>query len=339
MLRSDAARDYSSGKGIHTSPSFTIPNPSSAPYTSGYNGRAYPNPNDNYQVLYTTVAYTHPIPLFDSSLGFLPNHTYKNTSHFSTYGQSEADDFGFETLLQFPIRPQPIDMTPPNNLTNQLTTILRKSFGIEPKGRGRVYQKSYPDYYDQLPYLRGYRVSEFSKFSGEDGKTTLEHVGQFILQCDEASANDVLKLRIFPLLLFDTAFTWFTSLAPNYIFTWAQLEQKFHKFFYSGDTELRLSHLTTIKQKHNEFVAEYIRRFRDTRNRYFNINISDKDLADLAYSGLTQHLKDKLESHMFFDVSQFLQRALDCESRAKESRNFPKCSEKPRSERHINMVV
>jgi hypothetical protein len=40
-----------------------------------------------------------------------------------------------------------------------------------------VYQKSYPDYYDQLPYPRGYRVPMFSMFSGEDGKTTLEHVG------------------------------------------------------------------------------------------------------------------------------------------------------------------
>jgi hypothetical protein len=69
----------------------------------------------------------------------------------------------------------------PNNLTNQLATILRESFSIEPKDRGRVYQKSYPDYYDQLPYPRGYRVPEFCKFSGEDGKTTLEHVGQFIL--------------------------------------------------------------------------------------------------------------------------------------------------------------
>jgi hypothetical protein len=64
----------------------------------------------------------------------------------------------------------------PNNLTNQLATILRESI-IEPKGRGCVYQKTYPDYYDQLPYPRGYRVPEFSKFSGEDGKTTLEHVG------------------------------------------------------------------------------------------------------------------------------------------------------------------
>jgi hypothetical protein len=56
-------------------------------------------------------------------------------------------------------------------------------------------------------------------FSGEDGKIMLEHVGQFILQCGEASGNDVLKLRMFPLSLSVTAFTWFTSIAPNFIFT------------------------------------------------------------------------------------------------------------------------
>jgi hypothetical protein len=63
-------------------------------------------------------------------------------------------------------------------------------------------------------------VPKFSKFSGEDGKTTLEHVGQFILQCGVASANDALKLRMFPLLLSGTAFTWCTSLPPNFVLTW-----------------------------------------------------------------------------------------------------------------------
>jgi hypothetical protein len=94
--------------------------------------------------------------------------------------------YGYETPPQFSFRSQPVEMMPsramaepyadPNNLTTQLATILRESFGIEPKGRGHVYQKPYPDYYDQ-PYHRGYRVPEFSKFSGEDGKITLEHVG------------------------------------------------------------------------------------------------------------------------------------------------------------------
>jgi hypothetical protein len=111
---------------------------------------------------------------------------------------------------------------------------------------------------------------------------------------------------MFSLSLSGTTFTCFSSLAPNSIFTWAQLEQKFHGCFYSGDTELRLSHLTIIKQKHNESTTDYIRRFRDTRNRWFNLNISDKHLADLAYSGLSPHLKEKLESHVFSDVSQVL---------------------------------
>jgi hypothetical protein len=98
-------------------------------------------------------------------------------------------------------------------------------------------------------------------------------------------------MRIFPLSLSGTVFTWFTSLSPNSIFTWAQLEQKVYEYFYSGDIELRLSHLTVIKQKCNEYVANYIRRFRDTRNWCFNLNISNKDLPDLVYLGLLPHLK------------------------------------------------
>jgi hypothetical protein len=143
---------------------------------------------------------------------------------------------------------------------------------------------------------------------------------------------------MFPLSLSGTAFIWFTSLAPNSIFTWAQLEHKFYEYFYSGDTDLRLSHLTAIKQKHNEHIIDYIRRFRDTRNQCFNLNISDKNLADLTYLGLTPHLKEKLESCVFSNVSQVLQRALICESRAKEFRYFPRSSEKLRNERHINPI-
>jgi hypothetical protein len=68
----------------------------------------------------------------------------------------------------------------PNNLTNQLATILHESFDIELNAKDAFIKKSYPNYYDQLPYPRGYKVPEFSKFSGEDGKTTLQYVSQFI---------------------------------------------------------------------------------------------------------------------------------------------------------------
>jgi hypothetical protein len=50
-------------------------------------------------------------------------------------------------------------------------------------------------------------VPEFLKFSGEDGKTTLELVGQFILQCGEAWANNASRLKLFLLSLSGTSFT------------------------------------------------------------------------------------------------------------------------------------
>jgi hypothetical protein len=53
---------------------------------------------------------------------------------------------------------------------------------------------------------------------------------------------------------------------------------------------------------------------------------------------LTPHLKEKLESHVFSDVSEVLQQALDCESQVKDSRSFPRSSEKYRNERHVNVV-
>jgi hypothetical protein len=58
----------------------------------------------------------------------------------------------------------------------------------------------------------------------------------------------------------------------------------------------------------------------------------------LAYSGLSLHIKEKLESHLLSDVSQVLQQTLDCESRAKESRSFPRTSDKPKNEHHVNMI-
>jgi hypothetical protein len=55
-------------------------------------------------------------------------------------------------------------------------------------------------------------------------------------------------LRLFSLSLSGNAFTLFTSLAHNSIFTWAQLEQKFHEYFNSGNTEHRLPHLTAVNK-------------------------------------------------------------------------------------------
>ena len=40
--------------------------------------------------------------------------------------------------------------------------------------------------------------------------------------------------------------------------------------------------------------------------RCFRLTIAEKDLADLAFSGLLAHIKDRLEGHKFLDVNQVL---------------------------------
>jgi hypothetical protein len=110
--------------------------------------------------------------------------------------------------------------------------------------------------------------------------------------------------------LSDIAFSWFSALPPGYILTWAHLEQRIHNHFYSGTNVLKLSHLTSVKQQHDESVVDYIKRFRDTKNRCFSLTIFNKDLADLAFNGLHSYIKEKLKGHLFTSVNQVLDRAL-----------------------------
>jgi hypothetical protein len=81
-----------------------------------------------------------------------------------------------------------------------------------------------------------------------------------------------------------------------------------------------LIHLTSVKQKHDEHVASYIRRFRETKNRCYNLVISERDLAELVFNGLRSHIREKLEGHEFINISQVLVRDLAHESQKKDTR-------------------
>jgi hypothetical protein len=54
---------------------------------------------------------------------------------------------------------------------------MLREFRLEPKGRARTYKKLYLKFFDTVPYPRNFGVPSFVKFTGEDSKTTYEHVG------------------------------------------------------------------------------------------------------------------------------------------------------------------
>ena len=102
-------------------------------------------------------------------------------------------------------------------------------------------------------------MPKFVKFSGKDTSSTFEHISQYLAQLGEASSINELKVHLFSLSLIRTALSWFSSLAPNSIGSWEQLEQKFHEHFLCGHDELKLSHLTLVRLSHDESANDYIR--------------------------------------------------------------------------------
>jgi hypothetical protein len=162
-----------------------------------------------------------------------------------------------------------------DGVRDQITRTLRE-FGFTLKGRARSYRKPYPGYFDMIPYPWGFQVPDLAKFTGVDAKPMYEHIGQFLAHVNNMGISDVHKIRMFPLSLIGAAFNWFTSLPPNLVDSWVSLEQKFHDYFYNGEVELRLSDLTSLRQKYTKTISDYLRQFREVRYRCYNLTIAKK---------------------------------------------------------------
>jgi hypothetical protein len=65
-----------------------------------------------------------------------------------------------------------------------------------------------------VPMPPHYRIPDFSKFSDQDSTSTIEHISQYLPQAGEAATNEALKVRLFPLSLSISAFSWFASCQP-----------------------------------------------------------------------------------------------------------------------------
>ena len=79
--------------------------------------------------------------------------------------------------------------------------------------------------------------------------TTMEHISHYLIQLEDASVEEAHKVRFFRLSMFGPAFSWFSSLEPNLIIGWANMENKFHAYFYSRTREKKIIDLTSMRQR------------------------------------------------------------------------------------------
>jgi hypothetical protein len=79
-----------------------------------------------------------------------------------------------------------------NKFKEQVASMIKNKFGID-MGNSRLYQKPYKVDFDLMAYPPGWRIPDFIKFSGEENRTTWEHISQYIAQLGEESAMILLK--------------------------------------------------------------------------------------------------------------------------------------------------
>jgi hypothetical protein len=152
-------------------------------------------------------------------------------------------------------------------MVDQISAILRDQFGILPKRRAIGYTKPYPSVYDLITLPPKYRLPKFTKFHEAEESSSIEHVRRYLVQLGMISVSDPLRVRFFSQSLTEPAFGWYTSLGPDSIRTWKQLEEQFHIQYHSEAAEAGITDLAQVRQKHGETVAEYIQRFREMKNR------------------------------------------------------------------------
>ncbi|KAK1681896.1 hypothetical protein QYE76_042744 [Lolium multiflorum] len=177
---------------------------------------------------------------------------------------------------------------------DQISAVLRDQFGILPKKKIIGYSKPYPNEFDLIPLPPKYRLPDFNKFSGS--RVELHRAREPIPgPPGMASASDQLRVRCFSQSLTGPAFGWYTSLQPNSVQSWKQLEELFHTQYHSETTEAGIAELAQVRQNRGETVAEYIQRFRTVKNRCYSVHITEKEAVELAVAASFKDLTFQVE--------------------------------------------
>jgi hypothetical protein len=95
----------------------------------------------------------------------IPNQGYQGTHNFNPQmGQ------------QFPRNPN----SNADELVLRVAEMKKSQFGLKPKGKPFLYKRPYLEWYDQVLFLINYRFPKFTKFTGQDSTSTIEHISWYL---------------------------------------------------------------------------------------------------------------------------------------------------------------
>jgi hypothetical protein len=182
---------------------------------------------------------------------YIPDNIPVRSIHQAVGGISRMDADKQAWLAKYATGPSHDNTysAPGAQTADQISAILRDQFGILPKRRMIGYTKLYPSDYDLIPLPPTYRLPEFTKFNGSEGSISIEQVSRYLAQLRMISVSDPLRVRFFSQSLTGPAFGWYTSLGPDLIRIWKQLEEQFDVQYQSEAAEAGIADLAQVRQR------------------------------------------------------------------------------------------
>jgi hypothetical protein len=83
----------------------------------------------------------------------------------------------------------------------EIVGAFRDKLRVSMVPRGQSYRRPYDSRFGHHPYPQGTRISKFAKFLGDQGKSTLEHICQFLARLGELVDTEAFRVRLFSLSL------------------------------------------------------------------------------------------------------------------------------------------
>ncbi|XP_058764414.1 uncharacterized protein LOC131637862 [Vicia villosa] len=170
-----------------------------------------------------------------------------------------------------------------------------------------LYVSSLAEFILQTELPRGTKVPNYTKFGGESGESTIEHIARYLTESGDLDPNENLRVKNFPSSLTKAAFAWFTSLAPNITDSWAKLEKKFHEKFYEGHSKISLAEFSDIKRIFAESIDDYLNRFRSLKARCFT-QVPEHEIVQMVAGGLHYSIRKKIDTTFVKSMSQLVDR-------------------------------
>ncbi|XP_058767816.1 uncharacterized protein LOC131641525 [Vicia villosa] len=193
-----------------------------------------------------------------------------------------------------------------NNLTKMIERIMARNRMNTPLQRP-TYSSPLVEYIVQTENTRGWKIPKYTKFGGETGESTVEHIARFLTVSGDLANNESHRVKHFPSSLTKAALTWFTTLPPNSVDSWPKLEKLFHEQIYEGHSKIILVELSSIKRRFVGTIDDYLNRFRSLKAKCFT-QVPEHELVQMAAGGLDYSIRKKIDPTFVKSMSQLADR-------------------------------